>query len=157
MKQEQNTGGLHLSLPANPLQALTGREPHTTFWQDFSIADAYGLKAIQDTYNRAFAEWRTNAVYIAEFVVTLNHKIWYHYELQQNALRRAAEAKTAAAAATDEESKKAAADEQVKQTRIAEAAQDFCTLYDRLWKEADGWCMDNLKGDDLQFYLDFTD
>ena len=23
------------------------------FWQDFTIADAFGLNAIQDTYNRA--------------------------------------------------------------------------------------------------------
>lgn len=35
-----------------------GDEVQTTFWEDFSIADHFGLNAIQDTYNRAFAEWK---------------------------------------------------------------------------------------------------
>ena len=30
----------------------------TTFWQDFSIADAFGVAAIKDTFKRAFAEWK---------------------------------------------------------------------------------------------------
>ena len=30
-------------------------------------------------------------------------------------------------------------------------------LYDSLWREADQWCMDNLKGDDLSYYLRTTD
>ena len=90
MNTEQTQGGLHFNLPANPLQAMTGREPKTTFWRDFCIADMYGLKAIQDTYDRAFAEWKTNTEYITEFAVVLNHKIWYFYEAQQAELRRAA-------------------------------------------------------------------
>ena len=32
----------------------------TTFWEDFSIADAFGEDAIRDTYSRAFGEWKTN-------------------------------------------------------------------------------------------------
>ena len=28
----------------------------TTFFQDFSIADAFGLSAVEDTYKRAFEE-----------------------------------------------------------------------------------------------------
>ena len=31
-----------------------GYEMKTTFWQDFSIADAFGEEAIQDTYDRSF-------------------------------------------------------------------------------------------------------
>ena len=34
------------------------------FWQDFTIADAFGLGAIQDTYNRASSEGKSNAEYI---------------------------------------------------------------------------------------------
>ena len=52
----------------------------TTFFQDFSIADRFGVKAIRDTYRRAFNEWHTNVVYITELVIVLNHKIWQHYE-----------------------------------------------------------------------------
>ena len=37
-----------------------GYELTTTFWQDFSIADCFGVQAIRDTFNRAFEEWKTN-------------------------------------------------------------------------------------------------
>ena len=30
-------------------------------------------------------------------------------------------------------------------------------LYDTLWREIDGWCYDNLKGDDLSYYFRTTD
>lgn len=52
----------------------------STFWDDFTIADRFGIKAIQDTYNRAFKEWRTNYKMLTELVMVLNHKIWQHYE-----------------------------------------------------------------------------
>lgn len=55
-------------------------ETKTTFWQDFSIADRFGIAAIKDTFNRAFKEWREDVEYAAELVIVLNHKIWQHYE-----------------------------------------------------------------------------
>lgn len=30
----------------------------TTFWEDFSIADKYGIAGVKDTYKRAFNEWK---------------------------------------------------------------------------------------------------
>lgn len=30
----------------------------TTFWEDFSIADKYGVSGVKDTYRRAFSEWK---------------------------------------------------------------------------------------------------
>lgn len=30
----------------------------TTFWEDFSIADKYGIAGVKDTYKRAFSEWK---------------------------------------------------------------------------------------------------
>lgn len=35
-----------------------GNEVKTTFWEDFSIAERFGLSAIQDTFKRAFKEWK---------------------------------------------------------------------------------------------------
>ena len=35
-----------------------GNEVKTTFWEDFSIAERFGLSAIQDTFNRSFKEWK---------------------------------------------------------------------------------------------------
>ena len=52
----------------------------TTFWMDFSIADRFGVAAVKDTFKRAFKEWRTNTAYLTDLVITLNHKIWQHYE-----------------------------------------------------------------------------
>ncbi|MBP5424039.1 MAG: hypothetical protein J6Y78_16525 [Paludibacteraceae bacterium] len=48
----------------------------TTFYQDFSIADNFGVNAIKDTFNRAFEEWKTNYKYLTELVMVLNWKIW---------------------------------------------------------------------------------
>ena len=57
-----------------------------TFFMDFTIADAFGVKAIQDTYNRAFKEWKSDYKMLTALVVTLNHKIWEHYEADHNEL-----------------------------------------------------------------------
>lgn len=57
-----------------------GYEPQTTFWSDFTIADAFGADAVKDTFRRAFGEWKTNYVYLTELVIVLNHKIWQHYK-----------------------------------------------------------------------------
>lgn len=55
-------------------------ETKTTFWDDFTIADAFGEKAVRDTYKRAFDEWKTDTVYLTELVMVLNWKIWQHYD-----------------------------------------------------------------------------
>lgn len=52
----------------------------TTFRMDFTIADRFGIPAIRDTFNRAFAEWKSDYRYLTDLVITLNHKIWEHYE-----------------------------------------------------------------------------
>ena len=90
----------------------------TTFWSDFSIADRFGVNAIKDTYRRAFEEWKTNAVYVTELVIVLNHKIWQHYEAGN---------------------------------------EKYAKLYDTLWRKADNWCVENLKGEDLSYFYETTD
>lgn len=86
----------------------------TTFWMDFTIADHFGTSAIQDTFNRAFKEWKSNYKYLTELVGVLNHKLWQHYDAGN--------------------------------TEVAQ-------LYDKLWKEADAYGCDNLKDDELKFFL----
>lgn len=56
-----------------------GYKQKTTFWQDFTIAEAFGLEAVIDTCTRAFNEWKINHEYITELVLVLNHKGWQHY------------------------------------------------------------------------------
>ena len=62
------------------IEKLTGYKPITTFYEDFSIADMFGLDAIKDTYNRAFEEWKSDYKYVTELIMALNWKIWEHYE-----------------------------------------------------------------------------
>lgn len=57
-----------------------GYEPFTTFWEDFSIADAFGAEAVQDTFDRAFNEWKSQYKYLTELTMVLNHKIFFWYE-----------------------------------------------------------------------------
>lgn len=54
--------------------------PTTTFHQDFAIAEAFGEAAVRDTFKRAFEGWKGNVAYFTEFVIVLNHRLWYWYE-----------------------------------------------------------------------------
>ena len=90
----------------------------TTFWQDFTIAEMFGEEAVQDTFDRAFAEWRDNYLYLTDLVVVLNHKIWQHYNAGRERLAR---------------------------------------LYDKLWREADSYGYNHLKGKELEYFWKVLD
>ena len=92
---------------------LVGYEPITLFWADFTIADAIGVDAVEDTFNRAFAEWKSDYKYLTELVLVLNHKMWEHQDENE----------------------------------------DLGDLYYSLWFEADSYASDNLKDDELAYYL----
>lgn len=62
------------------IEEVTGYKPITTFYQDFSIADQFGINAINDTFNRTFNEWKNNYQFLTELVMVLNWKIYEHYE-----------------------------------------------------------------------------
>lgn len=55
-----------------------------TFWMDFTIADAFGVNAIKDTFKRAFKDWKSDYQMLTALVVILNHKIWQHYEAERH-------------------------------------------------------------------------
>lgn len=94
-----------------------GYKPKTTFWEDFYIAECFGTKAIKDTFNRAFEEWKADYVYLTELVMVLNHKIWRYYGRND----------------------------------------EYARLYDYLWKRADNYAVNNLKDDELRYFLRVTD
>lgn len=60
------------------------KRPSSTFFADFSIADCFHVKAIEDTYNRAFNGWKDNLEMYVELVSVLNHKIWQWYEVNDS-------------------------------------------------------------------------
>lgn len=89
----------------------------TTFYDDFTIADRFGAKAIRDTYKHVFEEWKDNVEYITELVMVLNHKMWHHHKSNPVISK---------------------------------------TYYD-LYEEANDWCINNLKGKDLDYFYETTD
>ena len=99
------------------IEQVCGYKPKTTFYEDFGIAEMFGIDAVKDTYQRAFEAWKSDVEYLTELVMVLNWKIWEHYE----------------------------------------SNEELARVYDSLWREADGWCMDNLKGDDLTYFFRTTD
>ena len=60
--------------------AELGYEVFTTFWDDFTIADSFGISAIKDTYKRAFEEWKWDYKYLTELVMVLNWKARYWFK-----------------------------------------------------------------------------
>lgn len=71
---------IEIAVPKWNVEEISGYKPMTSFWQDFSIADAFGITAVADTFKRAFNEWKGNYKYLTELVMVLNHKIWQWYE-----------------------------------------------------------------------------
>lgn len=69
-----------VKVPVWNVEGETGYKPMTTFWQDFSVADAFGKNAVADTFRRVFSEWKGNYKYLTELVMVLNHKIAQWYE-----------------------------------------------------------------------------
>lgn len=63
---------------------INGYKTFTTFWNDFTIADAFGIDAIKDTFNRAFKKWKDDYKYLTELVMVLNWKIWDYYEMHND-------------------------------------------------------------------------
>ena len=58
-------------------ESMCGYTQRTTFWDDFTIAERWGVKAIEDTYKNAFKSWRHDLVFIVELVLVLNWKMLY--------------------------------------------------------------------------------
>lgn len=56
----------------------------TTFWDDFTIAEKFGGKAVEDTFVKAFEEWRHDYAYLTELVLVLNWKMWDWHQAGDN-------------------------------------------------------------------------
>lgn len=74
-------------LPKWDITQLNGYIPFTTFWQDLSIAERFGSRAIRETYRMVKKEWSGDYKYWTELVLVLNHKIWDWYEKDDNIAR----------------------------------------------------------------------
>ena len=95
------------------MQKVTGYQCMTTFFEDFSIAERFGYNAVEDTFNRAFNEWKTDYKYLTELVMILNWKIWQFHG----------------------------------------KCDDLALLYDKCWRIADNYAMENLQGEELRYFI----
>ena len=57
-----------------------GYEMTTTFFEDFRIAEAFGLDAVKETFNNAFKNWQFNHVYITELAIVMSNYSIAHYD-----------------------------------------------------------------------------
>ena len=51
-------------------------EFNTTLWQDFNIANEFGISAIEDTYKKAYSFVKDNYKDFTELVIVLNWQCW---------------------------------------------------------------------------------
>lgn len=101
------------------LEQFTDYRSKTTFWDDYSIADAFGPGAVEDTFRRSFRAWKHNYEYLTELVMVLNHKMWAWYSKNPQGL--------------------------------------MYQVYEKCFIEASSYAIDNLKGEELSYYLRVTD
>jgi hypothetical protein len=73
-------GELIMNITTWNIESETGYKPMTTFYEDFSIADKFGISAITDTYNSIKRNLKSlDYKYTTELYMALNWKIWEHY------------------------------------------------------------------------------
>lgn len=68
------------------MKLINGYELKTTFWEDFTIAEQFGVSAIKDTFTRAYKEWKDNIEYATELSIVMNLKCWEHYDKNNDEL-----------------------------------------------------------------------
>lgn len=100
------------------IEAMTGYHPLTTLYTDFSIADAFGVKAIEDTFKRVFKEMKDDYRLLTELVMVMNWKLWEHYD---------------------------------------NSNERYARLYNGYWEKTAQYALDNLKGEELNYYFRTTD
>ena len=75
-------------LPKMPIKTLNrdyiedeiGYRPFTTFFEDFSIADAFGIDAIKDTFDSAMRSWSSDIKYLTELTMVMSWKCGIYFE-----------------------------------------------------------------------------
>ena len=73
----------------SPTMEMTGYEPITTFWRDFSVCDFFGdEEMLKKTYEIASNYAKSDYKKLTELVIVLNHKLWEHYYAKHDKIAR---------------------------------------------------------------------
>lgn len=125
---------ISIKLPKWGITEMTGYEPVTTYWQDFSIAERFGIPSIEDTYKQQFhsklqpngRDYLTCFNYdhycLTELVMVLNWKMWSFYDEKKMDFR-----------------------------------SPLGNVYKKLYERAKSFAESRLKGDELNYYYRTTD
>lgn len=57
---------------------MTGYQPSTTTYEDFTISEEFGVAAIETLYMQLFEKYKTDYKKLTELVMMLNWKSWEH-------------------------------------------------------------------------------
>ena len=68
-----------------------GYKMQTTFFQDFAIADKFGIKAIDETFNISFNNYKDNLIYITELAIVMSNKSCEWYGRDEERMQRYAD------------------------------------------------------------------
>ena len=60
---------------------MTGYQPFTTTYEDFTISEEFGAAAIETLYTQLFEKYKTDYKRLTELVMMLNWKSWEHNSL----------------------------------------------------------------------------
>ena len=61
------------------LEKMLNYKFESSFWEEFSIAEDYGLEGIKRHYDTVFEQYKDNLKYLTELVLVLNIKIFIWY------------------------------------------------------------------------------
>ena len=57
-----------------------GYKMTTTFFEDFAIAEVFGLDAVEDTFDNAFNNWKLDYVYMTELAIVMSNNSIAKYD-----------------------------------------------------------------------------
>lgn len=60
---------------------MTGYQPSTHIWEDFTISEEFGAAAIEIIYAQSLDKYKTDYKKLTELVMMLNWKSWEHNSL----------------------------------------------------------------------------
>lgn len=122
-----------IHIPEWGIQNLNGYKPITNYWQFSFLADMEYMtnaNAIKEFYAQALNHAKADYMKLTELVLVLNHKIWFYHALTEESTVR---------------------------NDMKVHFFELSHIYDKLWRRADKYAYDNLKGEELTYFYQTTD
>lgn len=127
--------------PASQLADGLERED-TLFYADFSVAEPFGKKAVEDTFKRADFKNRGYKA-VTELAAVMNHKCWEWYAKFEALMEKGKHVETDAEANA--------------LLKRAAHARGMSIFYEDRYHEVCAWAGENLKGDEATFFYSVLD